>query len=323
MEKIYNKIYDFIKSSHNIWIISHKSPDWDAIWSSFALQQVIQLNFFKKADILNIDLIWNKLKFISWKEKIKNKLNIKKYDLLIFLDTANLSRTWFFWEQKKIKIPIINIDHHITNDLYWDINLIESQETSTTIVLFKLFKYFKFKLNNLICTSLLAWIYTDSSVFKNKNVNSNTFFITAELIKKWWSLLKIVNNIFLKNDLSLIFLTKKVFSRLFITNKSIAITYLKNKDINKFKFWYEEIQNITYLLSLITWVKYSIFLYEKQNYVKWSFRTTKSNIDLSKIAAKFNWGWHKLASAFAIEWKIILKNKNIWIKQKNWSIIYF
>jgi nanoRNase/pAp phosphatase (c-di-AMP/oligoRNAs hydrolase) len=94
MENIYLKINNKIKNSLRIAIIAHRFPDGDTIGSITAFYEVLKINFpEKKIDIVSFDPILSNLKFIPFTNKILKKPKNKHYDLFIFLDLANLSRS--------------------------------------------------------------------------------------------------------------------------------------------------------------------------------------------------------------------------------------
>jgi nanoRNase/pAp phosphatase (c-di-AMP/oligoRNAs hydrolase) len=58
------------------------------------------------------------------------------------------------------------------------------------------------------------------------------------------------------------------------------------------------------LLNSADWIKYSVILTQKWEYVKWSLRTLRDDIDLTDLAKKHGWWGHKKASGFTVRGNI-------------------
>jgi phosphoesterase RecJ-like protein len=79
--------------------------------------------------------------------------------------------------------PLINIDHHITNDDFGQYNRVEPEASSTAEVLFGLFTELGFEVTPGIAVSLLTGIVTDTMGFRTSNVGSATLRIAGALVE--------------------------------------------------------------------------------------------------------------------------------------------
>jgi bifunctional oligoribonuclease and PAP phosphatase NrnA len=310
MREIYKKIDTKIRESKSIVLVTHKFPDGDTLWSATWMREMILTNFkWKNVDIVNLDWVAEKLSFLYWSETVVNKFDYLKYDLCIFLDVGNISLAWY-WEINDYKCSfVINIDHHASNIAYGDLNLINTNKPSTTVVLYDFFVSMGYIISPNIATSLLTWIYTDTWAFVYSNVSTETFEISAKLVELGWNIEVIASNFFLNNTFDFVKLFGLVLERLKINGDWIALSYLLKKDILESGCKYEEMDWVVWRLNMLENVKYVIFLYEKAWLVKWSLRTTREDVDLTRIAKKYNWWWHKKACWFALEGEI---NINEW-----------
>lgn len=324
--EIYNKIDKKLALVKNIAIITHRSPDGDAIWSATALLEVIETNFSKKrVDIINIDWYWL-YSFLPNYDRIIKNFDKNIYDLIFVVDCATLMLSGLWDDITDIfgDLFLINIDHHTTNDNFWNINLVDSSKPSTTLVLYDFFDSLKYKINKKTAMSLLTWVYTDTWAYIYSNVTSNTFNISSKLFQKWAD-----NNIIDKEFFSnLNFNFLKIYSlalERFRISHNYAISYLTNKDLEENECNNDDVWSIVSRLNMIDNIdiKYVLFLHEKDDIVKWSLRTNTDEIDLIQIARKFSWGWHKRASGFIINWKIVEIDWRIWVLKDNKEIIYF
>lgn len=310
--RVYTKVWKKISESKNIALVSHKNPDWDTLWSSTWLYEAIKSNFFfKKIDLICIDDISEKLLFIPNSNNFSKNFNYHKYDLIIFSDISNIWQTWFdkiypsYLSDKRFNT--INIDHHITNTIFARQNIVISWYASTTLIIYEMLKLLNVKINSKCATSLLTWILTDTWWFKHSNTDSLVFKYWSELLKLWWDLNLIINSFFKKNKLDVLRLWWKIIWKAFINENNILYTYINQSDLDSYDLNYDDLSWVIDYLNMIEWIKYSVTLTQKWEYIKWSLRTLRNDIDLSKLAWKYGWWWHKKASGFTKEWVIIEK----------------
>jgi len=206
------------------------------------------------------------------------------------------------------------IDHHISNEGYWNLNIIDKNASSTCELLYEIINKLKYQkyITPKIATLLLAWIYTDTNIFYNLNTTSKTFKIAAELIEYW------------------------------ANSREIMFTFFKKRTYNKSKLWWEALKGlketkdwkivwltikkeifertntsdretswlINEFLANIEWMKVCFILYELEVWwVKASFRS--NNFNVSKFCSKFWWWWHKLAAWFTLNENIEKIEKKI------------
>lgn len=323
MKEIYLQIDKKIRESNRIAIFMHASPDGDTVWSAAAIYGIILNNFpDKKVDMINKDSC-NLFYFLPNIDKIIDNYNIDNYDLVITVDMWVIKLCWF-WDDRKTVFDnktIINIDHH-PNTFYWDINLVDITKPATTLVIYDLFEYIWYKMNNNIADCLLIWIYTDTWSFAYSNVDKYTFYTSSKLLWLGAKNTIIDKHYFSNLNFNFLKLYSLVLKRFTIIN-NFAISYLKNKDLENLWCWNNDVWSIVSRLNELDWIDYVLFLHEKWDIVKGSLRTNREDIDLADIAKIYNWWWHKKASAFKIDWTLFEEWWKIFVKTYNNEIIKF
>lgn len=325
MNKLYKQISEKISNAQKIAIIAHRNPDGDTIGSVAAIKESILINYKNKSqiDIISIDWVPEYLKYLDKIWETKKDFWDTKYDLYIFLDNATPKMTWFLYEDNLELVNTINIDHHISNTNFWEINLVWVDKPSTTSVLYDYFISEGLEINNYIATALLTWIYTDTWSLIFDNTTPETFEEVAHLMEKWWDIQKVADNIFLNSSTNFIWLLGLTLDRLKIVD-NYWFSYLTKEDIISSGCDYEELVWIVWRLNSLNWVDYICFIYEKwENMVKWSLRTNRDNIDLTQIAKVHWWWWHRKASAFTYSGKIEINSDGVHIRTEDNKLIKF
>jgi len=306
----YKLAYEGIKKAKKILAVWHCNPDWDSIWSCLGFKHIIEKScFFKKVDILCNDKIPSNFDFLPWVEKIKNKVDLSKYDLVVFLDCSDISRAEnekYCFNKKDLK-NVINIDHHYTNSNFWNINIVDSSFSSASALLYNISKSLDLKINKEAALCLLTWVYTDTLAFKNANVLSRTYKIAWELIDLWADIQPIVKNFFRNNNVNKLKAWWRVLSNCFIDWNNVLNWYISHEEM--MMYWVEpsDISGVVSILNDCEGVNYSMLLSQNWENIKGSLRTVREDVDLTEVAWQYGWGGHKQASWFTVKWKLKVK----------------
>lgn len=176
-----DEILKEIKKAEKIVILTHESPDGDAVGSSLTVKLMLE-ELGKKADVI-IPEYSRLFKFLPSSEEIKTDSEIKQYDLAISVDCANfkrLAKREYFENAKKT----IVIDHHGSNNMYGDLNYVNPVSPACCEILVGMSEYFGINITKEIGTCIMAGIITDTGGFRHIGITPDTFEYTAELIRK-------------------------------------------------------------------------------------------------------------------------------------------
>ncbi|HEX5691817.1 MAG TPA: DHHA1 domain-containing protein, partial [Roseiflexaceae bacterium] len=110
---------------------------------------------------------------------------IPDVDLAILADTASLARAGRVYEEHAATIgelPIVVIDHHVTNDGGGQVNLIRPASASACELLYSLFKEMNVAITPDLATCLLLGLTTDTQSFQTSATKAESLHIAADLI---------------------------------------------------------------------------------------------------------------------------------------------
>lgn len=296
-----SNIREFIDLSNTIALISHTNPDSDNLGSLTALAESLR-QFGKNVTAISIDPIPYNLKFLYGIDKLTQDWN-GEYDLLISLDSSSLDRfgkAIDIVEHSKYKI---NIDHHITNNLNFDINIVKADYSSTGEVLYEVIKENDLPIDKNIGESLFTAISGDSGSFKYDSVTSRTFKYAAELTELGIDKNKINTNLYAKNKLAKIKVLSLIVERMkVVEDKKFIYSYILKEDLNRLNAEQADVEGSAEYLRDIDGMEVSLILKETDTGFKGSLRS-KFDYDVSKLAMKFDGGGHKKAAGFNIDEK--------------------
>jgi phosphoesterase RecJ-like protein len=311
--KTINEIINCIYNNSSFLITSHISPDGDALGSVIALGLILKK--LNKKVMYHIDpAIGDKYSFLTEIEDINSNITDNKFDVGICLDCSDINHLFDSNILNQCK-EILNIDHHISNKLYGNINLVDSKASATGEIIYELLTFFKIIIDRNIAIALYTAIVTDTGNFKYSNTTSKTHFIVSELLKQPFEAWKINKIVFDEHKISKIFLIGKVINNLqFFLDNRLAITVLTQKDLEEVGAQPDEVEGLINIGRDIIGVEVSILIKEKNlDEYKIGFRSNEY-VDVGEIALDLGGGGHSRASGCTISGnkdEIINKLKSI------------
>ena len=305
----YKEVLNVINKANSIAIVTHESPDGDAIGSATAVYLALkQLNIKSDLIIKEYSNVFNFIDVLT--ESVRQPQNII-YDLVIVLDSSNPERLNEIDIVKKAKV-VINIDHHISNNLFGTYNIVEGNCPACCQLLVNVFKDLEINIDKEIATSLLVGIITDTNGFRNQSTNKETFMEVADIFDLDVNLSEIYRKVLTTNTLSQFELKKIANNRLeLLGNGKIAFTYITEEDKKRVNAQIGDHEGIVDIGRSIEGIEVSVFFHEKDGIYKVSLRSN-SYVNVSEIGSMFNGGGHFYASGFVSNLPLLeLKNKLI------------
>ena len=150
-----DNILEEIQNAQSILILTHESPDGDAIGSSLAMNLALK-ELGKNPDVI-IREFPRTFEFLPGSKDAKKDSDIENYDLIITLDCTDLKRLVGNEYAEKAK-KIINIDHHGSNAMYGDINFVNPVAPACCEILVGMLEYFNIPIDINIGSCILAGI---------------------------------------------------------------------------------------------------------------------------------------------------------------------
>lgn len=296
--KIY-KMNEKIEATETIIICRHVRPDLDAIGSQIALKMLLSNKYPNKKIYAHCEKVSQEFNFIGQGEIVAP--NLFNEALIITLDTANYERMEApsDFELRVNKERIIKIDHHPNVDRYAELDLVDETISSTSELLIELFiEKLEFNLTAEIANSLFVGIYGDTGGFAYNNTSAKTFKRIALLVEENFAYEETMLKL-REMDLELVQVMGWIYQNIEIENE-VGIIRLTTEILKEFKVKNNRISVLVNSLGIIKELKAWTLMIEYEHFIRVNLRS-KGNINISKIAEKFNGGGHKNASGATIK----------------------
>ena len=176
------ELLDALQSARRPLLIAHISPDGDAIGSLTALGYLLY-RIGKDPILACQDKAPNSFNFLPFYDRITQNVDGVHADLVIALDSSDPTRMGSIYDEAQFAdLPLMVIDHHITNVYFGDVNWVEPGCCATDEMIFHLARALNEPLDETLATALLTGIVTDTRGFRTSNVTPAVMHITGELM---------------------------------------------------------------------------------------------------------------------------------------------
>ncbi|NMA04104.1 MAG: bifunctional oligoribonuclease/PAP phosphatase NrnA, partial [Clostridiales bacterium] len=158
-----NELRKIVSNSNSIAITSHVDPDGDSIGSILALWLALkQKHKNKNTKVFINEALPDRYNFLPQSKHIKRYEDIKekKFDLFFALDCGNKARLGQSIEAMEKSNVVVNIDHHISNTGFGDINIVDINSSSTCEMIYSIIKDMGLAIDPQIATCIYMGIVT-------------------------------------------------------------------------------------------------------------------------------------------------------------------
>ena len=196
---------------------------------------------------------------------------------------------------------VLNIDHHITNTKYGDVNLVIANASSTGEISYDLIKALGIQVDKEIGANIYTAISTDTGRFMYSNTSSKTHKIVADLLEQGLDTNSININLYQSRSFEKTnLLISSLNSLQFFSDNKIGIIKVTQEMLKENKASMEDTEGIVSFVQNIDGVEVACMFKEfATNEIKVSLRS-KRYFDVSKLSSKFGGGGHVRASGFTI-----------------------
>ena len=295
-------ILKVINENQRFVISAHVNPEGDSIGSQIAMYYFLK-EMGKEVYIVNSDKVPENLKFLQGTTEVMSSIPVSDY-VFIILDCPILDRIGKIQSELEENPFIINIDHHISNTKFADVNWVEENASSAGEMLFHLIKESGEPFINEMNEAIYTAIITDTGMFNYDNTTRTTHNVAGELVNNGVDTVYVHSNVYENKNFKEIRLFAKTLStlRLEEDGKITSIFLTRQMLIEEDAEFVSTDEFINYPRS-IKGVEVAVFL--KQNIrdddvVNISFRST-GTVDVNKIASRLGGGGHQKASGCRIE----------------------
>ena len=309
------KVIEAIKKYNKFLITAHVNLEGDSLGSQLGMKALLE-SLGKTAIIVDNDPVPDHYRFLPKAGEISNKLDGNlDFEAAIVLDCPTLKRTGKVRDLIAKGKFIINVDHHVSNEKFGDINWVDPNASSAGEMVYQIYREMGIKLTREAALVLYIAILTDTGSFNYDNTSSVTHEIAGELLGYGIDPASVSESVYERRSvadikfLGLVLSTIKVndagdVAYLEITKKMLKVT---GADLVKAEGF------VNYARSIDKAKVAIIFKEDAGDKINVSFRS-KGDVDVNKIASAFGGGGHVKASGCIVEGSLAEAEKKVLAK---------
>lgn len=292
-----------IEESSSIYIVTHISPDGDAIGSSMAMYLTLK-NMGKDVHVI-IPSYSDRFSFLDELKQAETELPENEYDLLIAVDASSVDRLTLDEQDLNRAKKVLVIDHHQNTKINADVMVINSKSPAACELVYELFDTCDIEVTKEVARYIYMGIVTDTGSFNYRNTTSKTHYIAGKLLDTgidFTYICKMVNDTMKENRLKLIAYVIDNMETYY--DGRIRYAKVPNIVLKKLDIPDEDAEGLVNYLRCVVGVDVAIYArgLEDGTY-KVSLRSN-FDYDVSKIAATFGGGGHINAAGFTVNEEI-------------------
>jgi phosphoesterase RecJ-like protein len=298
MTPLFDQIFSTLDKSNRVLVASHLRPDADALGSTIACALWLK-GCGKNVTAWIDDGMPEKFRYLPANELVSAPpAAAEKFDVFLALDTSVKNRLGTVAAAVAPGAIWINLDHHVSNELYGEINCIDPTSPATGQILYEFFQRAGVVLTPDIATNLFAAISTDTGSFQYQGTDSRTFDAASGLVAAGVDVASLSRAMYENQPRRRFDLLRFALNEAeFFCDDRIASFSLTIADASRLGVLPEDNEGIIDQLRSIEGVRAAIFFEElPEGKVRVSARSKDPALDVCKICQLFKGGGHPMAS---------------------------
>ncbi len=191
-----------ILAADRILVLCHASPDGDAIGALSAMGHILRA-LGKQAVLACADPVPREYRYMPGADAIVQHPE-GDFDLIVSLDSSDLPRLGEAYDAAKLgHVPILNIDHHITNLNFGAVNWVEPESASTCQLVLRLADGLGVDITPDMATCLLSGIVMDTRGFTTPNTDLQALRAAERLVSAGANLPSIARRILVQRSFAM------------------------------------------------------------------------------------------------------------------------
>ena len=296
------EVMQAIRRHRSFMVSSHVNPEGDALGSAFALAALIR-RLGKRAVVANDGGVPRVFDFIPRAAPaLARGARPATPEVAITVDVPVLSRTGRLARVIKRAPLTVNIDHHVSNQRFSDVNWVDPKAAAVGEMIYRLYKAFRVTPSRKAAACLYISIVTDTGSFRYMSTTPEVHRIASELVSRGVSPLKVAQDLYeCHSAADLKFLGEVLQSLRSTGGNRVAWIEVPYRLLRRHRPG-PEIQDelVNYPRAVRTAeVAFVLREHSPSRTVRVSFRS-KGNVDVNRIARRFGGGGHMAASGCTV-----------------------
>jgi len=175
-----HRVLEALRAAAEVAVLSHESPEADAIGASLGAALALEAAG-KRIGVYNVGPLPPALRALPGVERVQPAPS-RPYACYLVLDTTEPARTGGLLDGRPPGSQVLNVDHHLGNRGFGDVNWVDAAASSAGEMVYRLLVAGGFPLSPPVAANLYAAILTDTGGFRHPNTTPEALRAAAELV---------------------------------------------------------------------------------------------------------------------------------------------
>jgi bifunctional oligoribonuclease and PAP phosphatase NrnA len=290
-----------LRDATHVALACHVSPDGDALGSMLGLFHVLRdASIDCIASFPTPFVVAPHYRKLPGLERLTPPHEFpREPDVMVTFDCGSLGRLGDLEQPAKGARELIVIDHHISNDRYGSINVIDADAAASGTLVRRLVDHLGLPLNHDAAISLYTALVCDTGRFQYDSTTPEVFEMARELVEYDVPVSDVSRTLFEEHRFAYMQLLGSVLgSAHLVPERRFVWTAVTQGDLKKFEVTIEEVEGLIDILRRTREAEVSCVVKEEADgTVRVSLRSL-GDVDVRRIAEAEGGGGHRLAAGF-------------------------
>ncbi|MBX7246460.1 MAG: bifunctional oligoribonuclease/PAP phosphatase NrnA [Candidatus Sumerlaeaceae bacterium] len=307
--QVVHDIARVIRENEEFLIMGHLRPDGDCLGSGLGLLHLLR-GMGKRAEFFTVGPMPDYLEFLPGFDEVLTTPPSHIPKTIIYVDSGDPLRV------SETFLPqgyLINIDHHLSNSQFGQLNWVDIEATAAGEQIYRLALVLEQPFTPTIATCLYTAMMTDSGGFRYANTDQVTFQAAAHLVAEGAKPAEIAQEVYETKKRQSVVLTGLVYSNLqFEFENRFVWAEITQETYNKVGGDEFEPDGLSSDMRGIAGVEIAVLFHEtKEGWFRAGLRS-KSAVNVSALATKLGGGGHYNASGCYV--------KKPYVETREWAL---
>ena len=286
-----------IESRQRFVLVSHARPDGDSIGSELALAFALRA-LGKDVRVVNSDPAPAYLQSFPSVADIEVASAVDgDFDAAVVLECGSLARTELTGLDRYF---VINIDHHVGNTAYGNLNWINEAAAACGEMVFDVISGLGVPLSQAMATHLYVAILTDTGAFHHSNITDRTFEICRQAVGAGVSPADVAGQVYQRSSVGKLKLTGHVLDTMvLVDNGRVAILSVDDAVLQSTGCAADDIEGLINMPLSAGAIQAVVMFKNIGGDMRVSLRS-KDDVDVRAVASRHGGGGHPNAAGFSL-----------------------
>ena len=291
------EIRDEIRRGQHFLLTSHARPDGDSIGSQVAMALAFD-HLGKSSRIVNRDPAPLAYREMPGVNRVEVAPAVEgAFDALFVMECGDLSRPGVAGLDR---YRVVNIDHHLGNTLYGDVNWFDTGAAACVEMVVDLLDALAVPLTPDIATAIYLGLVTDTGLFRHRGTSARSFEIAKRCVAAGVEPSDLARQIFDANSIGKLRLMGAVLDAMTLhANGRLAVLHVDEALMTETTATTDDLDGLVNLPLSVKDIE-AVLLFKAQGGVERASIRSKGDINVREVAARFGGGGHRNAAGLDV-----------------------